>query len=339
MDPLTAKLAAELQLAEIDELLDDPPDNDALEGDVRAGLQIMRCDLQQMLRSLEGQVLTLRNLGQNSEHRVDISRLLNENDQTAPEHSIATRLQDLTISDSDSMRSNQSETDSFTDASDFDDHVPWEIVQESDEDALESEIRDLSLLEDSSKEETVDGVVEGNPSKKILSSDALIECCAWMETVPSKNILTLKCEPQAHEYCRKCLINIFASAIDDTTLFPPRCCKLPIPLDECHALLPKELVKKFDLKVEELATPNPTYCSNVECSRFIRSQEIKADIGTCVFCAEMTCVRCKCKSHEGLCPSDPHVQLLLDAAKSSRWQKCTKCKNLIELAHGCLHMT
>jgi E3 ubiquitin-protein ligase RNF144 len=137
------------------------------------------------------------------------------------------------------------------------------------------------------------------PSKEILGSDALTECCACMEAVPSKNILTLKREPEAHEYCRQCLVNILASAIDDPTLFPPRCCRLSIPLDECHALLPKELVKLFDLKVEELATPNPTYCSNAQCSQCMRSQEIKADMGTCVSCAEKTCVRCKCKAHEG----------------------------------------
>jgi E3 ubiquitin-protein ligase RNF144 len=58
-------------------------------------------------------------------------------------------------------------------------------------------------------------------------------------------------------------------------------------------------VKLFDLKVEELATPNPTYCSNAQCSQCMRSQEIKADIGTRVSCAEKTCVRCKCKAHEG----------------------------------------
>jgi E3 ubiquitin-protein ligase RNF144 len=174
------------------------------------------------------------------------------------------------------------------------------------------------------------GEVEANTdAKKTLSSDA----------VPSKNTLTLRCNPEAHTYCRSCLIDLFTSTINNTALFLPRCCKLPIPLDTCRALLPKALIKKFDLKVGELATPNTIYCFNAECSEFIRPIDIKADGATCSFCAQKTCVFCKCKKHPGLCPSDPHVQLLMDTAKRSRWQQCTKCKNMVELSSGCFHMT
>jgi hypothetical protein len=187
---------------------------------------------------------------------------------------------------------------------------------------------DLALVEGHYKEKMVNEVEEER-SGKISGSDALPKCCACMEAIPSKNILTLRCEPEAHEYCRNCLEDLFASAIDNPTLFPPTCCKLPIPLEECRALLPKELVKKFDLKVEELATPNPTYCSNAECSEFIRPREIKAEIATCVFCAEKTCIQCKCKSHEGLClgssrrkvgtPDSPH-------SRAGRLHSKSRCK-------------
>ncbi|OAK99240.1 hypothetical protein IQ06DRAFT_204302, partial [Phaeosphaeriaceae sp. SRC1lsM3a] len=164
-------------------------------------------------------------------------------------------------------------------------------------------------------------------------------CCTCMESVLVKETLTLACDPEQHTYCRDCLVHLFKSALVNTTLFPPRCCKKAIPPEICRALLPKELVKAFDLKVEELATPNPTYCSNTNCSKFIRPIQIKAEIGTCAFCNEKTCVRCKSSEHEGLCPKDPHVQLLMDIAKRSKWQQCSKCKNMVELEHGCFHMT
>lgn len=183
------------------------------------------------------------------------------------------------------------------------------------------------------------GEVEANIKPKILGSKSLTKCCACMEVVSSKDTLTLKCKPEDHTYCRVCLIDLFTSALVNTTLFPPRCCKLPVPLDTCRAILPRELIKDFDLKVEELATPNPTYCANTECSKFIRPKDIKANVGSCVYCKDKTCVNCKNTDHKGLCPSDPHVQLLMEVAKRSKWQQCTKCKDMIELVQGCFHMT
>ena len=99
------------------------------------------------------------------------------------------------------------------------------------------------------------------------------------------------------------------------------------------------MVKEFDLKVEELAHPNPTYCCSIECAQFIRAKDIKNDVGTCVFCKNNTCVLCKGEEHDGLCPKDPHVVLLMDIANRSRWQQCSRCKNMVELAVGCFHMT
>lgn len=160
-----------------------------------------------------------------------------------------------------------------------------------------------------------------------------------MDVFPCRDTLTLECQPEGHTYCQGCLVDLFRSSIHNTALFPPRCCNITVPLEICRALLPKELIKEFDLKVEELATPNPTYCSNGECSSFIRPSEIKADVGSCVFCKTRTCIRCKSPEHTGLCPSDPHVQLLMDVAKRSKWQQCSNCKNMVELEQGCFHMT
>jgi E3 ubiquitin-protein ligase RNF144 len=176
----------------------------------------------------------------------------------------------------------------------------------------------------------------GQTDSGSLSSRDLVKCNACMEVAGPGETLHLQCE---HTYCHACLLNLFASAIADTNLFPPRCCKLPIPLDTCRMVLPKELIKEFDFKVEELATPNPTFCANAECSKFIRTGKIVNDVASCVFCKEKTCVLCKSKSHKGLCPSDPHVQLLMNLAKRSKWQQCTNCHTMVELDRGCFHMT
>jgi hypothetical protein len=169
-----------------------------------------------------------------------------------------------------------------------------------------------------------------------VGSENLAKCNVCMEVTSPENTLHLQCE---HIYCHACLVTLYTSAVADATLFPPRCCKLPIPLDTCRMVLPKGLIKEFDLKVEELATPNPTYCANAHCAKFIRPGKIVSDVASCVFCKEKTCVRCKSQSHEGLCPSDPHVKLLIDVAKRSKWQKCSNCNNMVELSQGCFHMT
>ncbi|KAF2477171.1 uncharacterized protein BDR25DRAFT_158520, partial [Lindgomyces ingoldianus] len=166
------------------------------------------------------------------------------------------------------------------------------------------------------------------------------QCSACLEHVPNKLTIKLECKPEAHVYCHECLLNLFKSALKDNDLFPPRCCRVPIPLDTCRAILPKAMIKDFDLKVEEMATPNPTYCHNPDCAKFLLSRDIRAKVGTCPFCKSKTCVECKAKDHDrGLCEEDPHVQLLMDAAKRSKWQQCLRCNNMVELAVGCFHMT
>jgi E3 ubiquitin-protein ligase RNF144 len=338
MDPATAKLAIQLQLDDIDDLLDSLYDSiDLPDGDARTGFEMMRTDLQQQLQIFEGQVLTLKILREEHDSRVAFSRLLEEERQAASDHQLAMRLAGLAVSDPEVKRGETYEA-SLRSVSDDGSDEQWEMAKELYAAVFEREVGYPAPI--NGIRTTKASEVKSTSKSTVLGSETLTKCCVCMEIVPSKNTLTLACQPEAHTYCRPCLVDLFTSALTNTTLFPPRCCKIPIPLDTCRALLPRKLVKDFDLKVEELATPNPTYCANAECSKFIRPKDIKAETGTCVFCEEKTCVRCKCAGHDkSLCPSDPHVQLLMDVAKRSKWQQCTKCKNMVELATGCFHMT
>jgi E3 ubiquitin-protein ligase RNF144 len=337
MDPETAKLAVELQLADIKDLLNGLYDNeDILDGDERTSFQMMRGDLQQQLQVLEGQVLTLKILREEHDNRVAFAILLEEEKRAISDHQLAMRLEGLTVNDNDVKTSNNYEA-CLMKETDCGSNEQWNMAKELYAQSSGSEISDRNPLNGIRTVEA--GEIYDKTKSKILGSKVLIKCCACMEVVASKDTLTLACQPEAHTYCRPCLVGLFTSALVDTTLFPPRCCKVPIPLDTCRAMLPKELIKDFDLKIEELATPNPTYCSKAECAKFIRAKEVKAETGTCVYCKEKTCTRCKCAAHKGLCPADLHVQLLMDFANRSRWQQCTKCKNMVELATGCFHMT
>lgn len=337
MDPATAKLAVELQLADINDLLDGLYDSEDLpEGDGRTSFQMLRRDLQQQLQVLEGQVLTLKILKEEHDNRVAFARLLEEEKRAVSDHQLAMQLAGLTVNDNDVKTSNNYEA-CLVDGTDCGSDEQWDMAKELYAQSSGFDNPDRNPL-NGLRTVKADEVEDKNKSK-ILGSKVLTKCCACMEVVASKDTLTLACQPEAHTYCRPCLVGLFTSALVDTSLFPPRCCKVPLPLETCRAVLPKELVKDFDLKIEELATPNPTYCSKAQCAKFIRAKEVKAETGTCAFCQETTCTRCKCAAHKGLCPSDPHVQLLMDFASRSRWQQCTKCKNMVELATGCFHMT
>ncbi|KAF2686028.1 hypothetical protein K458DRAFT_274706, partial [Lentithecium fluviatile CBS 122367] len=168
-----------------------------------------------------------------------------------------------------------------------------------------------------------------------------IRCVACLDFHPVENTITLECEPQPHVYCRACLLDLFEASIgSDASLFPPRCCKKPVSLDLCRQLLPKEEVKKFDMRIEEITTKDPIYCSSPHCAQYIQKRMISSGIARCLVCNQRTCAVCKAEEHQDqLCPDDEGTKMLKDQAKKERWQECTSCKNLVELTAGCFHIT
>ena len=275
--------------------------------------------------------------------RIAFQELLNEELKAISDHELALSLSGLSITDADrasraeykaklaaALRKQQDvpgvEVASKTHAS-----ASRSAKQLCASASGENGIQSASPETDSAQTQNV--VVEQTDPGSLTKN--VIKCDACMEVTGIEESLHLQCE---HTYCHACLLTLFTSTMLDTTLFPPQCCKFLIPLDACRTVLSEELIKEFELKVEELATPSPTYCANVDCSKFIRLGEIVSGVARCVFCDEDTCVLCKSRSHKGLCPSDPHVQLLMDLAKRSNWQQCTKCSNMVELTRGCFHM-
>jgi hypothetical protein len=337
MDPATAKLAIEFCLSDINNILMGLENNGPTSDNERETLEIVKKDLSQQLVILEGQVLALGILKEEHEGQVAFMKLLEEEKQAAADRNLALRLAGMDTTHPQ-VRECRGYQESLRDNEESGTNEQWETAKQLYSDALEKE---TALPNVGSSSENCLSFVQG----KLISSelhtkekhrDAILICCVCFQDVPEKNTLTLRCKPEPHTYCRTCLIELFKIAVTDDALFPPRCCKEPIPVETCRALLPRELVKDFGLKLEELTTPNPTHC--FKCNKFIRPREIISDVGTCVFCRRKTCTTCKSASHEGLCPVDPHVKLLMDSAKRSKWQQCERCKNMVELTFGCFHM-
>ncbi|KAI0809693.1 hypothetical protein GGR55DRAFT_161121 [Xylaria sp. FL0064] len=154
-----------------------------------------------------------------------------------------------------------------------------------------------------------------------------------------KNVADLARAPCKHDYCGECLENLFRSAMLDESLFPPRCCRQDIPVDENRLFLGNDLVEQFTQKSVELATPNRTYCHQPTCSAFIPPTMIKDGTAQCPECKARTCETCKGATHAGDCPTDTGLQQVLEIARQERWQRCPKCFTMIELNTGCFHMT
>ncbi|KAF4986598.1 hypothetical protein FGRMN_10766 [Fusarium graminum] len=68
--------------------------------------------------------------------------------------------------------------------------------------------------------------------------------------------------PCSHEYCRECLVRLVTAALQDESLFPPRCCGQNIPVESGRWLTP-QLVGQFKAKKLELDTPNRIYCNAI----------------------------------------------------------------------------
>lgn len=161
-------------------------------------------------------------------------------------------------------------------------------------------------------------------------------CEACREDVHFVDVARLPCR---HEYCRVCLGELFEASMTDESLFPPRCCREPIPVTSVRLFLKEEVVRTYEHKKIEFETPNRTYCYSPNCSAFIHPRNISDETATCSDCALQTCTTCKARAHDGDCPNDTALQQMLETARENGWQRCHSCWRVVELEHGCNHMT
>lgn len=154
-----------------------------------------------------------------------------------------------------------------------------------------------------------------------------------------KHFAQLARAPCGDEYCRECFSRLFRDAMVDESLFPPRCCRQPIPLERNRLFLSTDLVQQFRKKAVEFSTPNRTYCHHPKCAVFIPSKDSTSSTASCDECGRRTCTTCKSASHVGDCPNDEPLQEVIQLAREHSWQRCQNCWGMVELDTGCNHMT
>lgn len=144
-----------------------------------------------------------------------------------------------------------------------------------------------------------------------------------------------------HNYCDECLTNLVDHATRDEELHPIRCCKKPMDIDQMELFLPTGALDLYKEKTIEYSTEDRVYCSDPTCSTFINPEQIEnhIHIALCNKCGKSTCCLCKKEYHLGKCPLDTVDNELLELAAANGWMRCYKCGTVIQLIHGCSHMT
>ncbi len=153
-----------------------------------------------------------------------------------------------------------------------------------------------------------------------------------------KEAVQVPCE---HLYCRDCIRHLYTNAAVDETLFPPRCCRQPIPVSLVRHFLGSSITAKFERKAIEYGTLNRTYCSDASCATFIEPSHVHNSMGTCLRpgCGRQTCTMCKRVAHAGSCPPGNPFEEIIRLARAFGWQRCQRCRTMVELGIGCNHIT
>lgn len=182
---------------------------------------------------------------------------------------------------------------------------------------------------------------EAGPSRSASSSKTKTppetECAACLEHYNASSMFMSSC---GHSYCRDCNKQLFIGAIKDEELYPPRCCGQIVPPGIALRLLNYHELQEFCERAIEHSTKDRVYCAEPTCSKFIPPFNIENEHGTCPQCRQSTHVPCRALAHPGVdCPMDDKLQSVLAIANEENWRRCLSCRTMIELHHGCNHMT
>lgn len=161
-------------------------------------------------------------------------------------------------------------------------------------------------------------------------------CLICTEDLSYFDAATLPC---GHNYCRDCLHRLFNNSFTDESLFPPRCCQQGINVESVEIFMTRELIEQLDEKTIEHNTEDKTYCANTSCNAFVPPASISNNVGVCQKCGTQTCSLCKDNAHDDECQENANTKATLALAQQEGWQRCRRCKAVIELRLGCNHIT
>ena len=133
------------------------------------------------------------------------------------------------------------------------------------------------------------------------------------------------------------------SATSDESLFPPRCCSRPIDYGLFNALIPLDVWKAFERASQEFSVvaKDRVYCPSPTCPKFLGSVKALHRTMACPTCQISVCTHCRKRAHphQFFCKQGGETGALQGLLEQNRWQRCPNCRTVVELNHGCYHIT
>jgi hypothetical protein len=213
-------------------------------------------------------------------------------------------------------------------------HQDWLKARELDKE-MKARIKadEASFLEAKKLQEQFDQEAKDEEAWEQWKGSNIDTCTSCLEE-HAREELARECE---HGYCNTCLQAAFKAALGSRAPF--KCCKKALQIKDCLGLT-AEFTMEYEELMLELSTPNPLFCSNTKCTKFVPPRLIVGDVATCGKCSKKTCRHCRKKLHPGsFCAEDKETEAVKALGKEKGWKTCPGCNHLIERSRGCLHMT
>ncbi|KAJ6985979.1 hypothetical protein NC653_023797 [Populus alba x Populus x berolinensis] len=167
-----------------------------------------------------------------------------------------------------------------------------------------------------------------------------------------------------HRYCFPCMKqHVEVKLLQGTTAkCPHEGCKSEVSIETCGEFLDPKLVDIMSQRKKEasIAVTEKVYCPYPRCSALMSKSEVleytnssfvggeKSGARKCVKCHYFFCINCRvpwhynmtCYDYKRSKPYPRREDKMLDSlAKRKLWRQCVMCKNMVELAEGCYHIT
>ncbi|KAG9457602.1 hypothetical protein H6P81_002110 [Aristolochia fimbriata] len=193
----------------------------------------------------------------------------------------------------------------------------------------------------------------GSSSAASSSNTSTAFCNICMEMKPWGEMFDQdKC---SHVFCFDCVSKHIAAKVQENTSSVP-CpeinCNVALEPQFCQAFLPLEVFQRWaDALCESLILASQKfYCPFRDCQALMvddAGEVIRAS--ECATCRRLFCAQCKVPWHPDLlCEEfqkldvnerENEDRMLVELAKEKKWQRCPRCKFIVEKSDGCLHIT
>lgn len=193
--------------------------------------------------------------------------------------------------------------------------------------------------------------------------DAAVEsCCICGKEKLAPMMITVKC---SHKICSHCIKTYVDGKVQGGHV-PIRCpqpkCRYYISASECRSFLPFTSYKLLEMAISKANVLNSDkiYCPFSNCSVLVNTSEgLSASSSSpsqsdnscleCPVCEREICVNCgvpwhstiTCEEYQSLPFEERNADdiSLHHLAQNKRWRQCEECRRMIELTHGCYHMS